>query len=167
MSKILVVSYSRTGTTRKVAEDIVVALQADFKEVIDARRRRGWPGYLRSGFESIARGLPSIEADWEPKGYDLVVLGTPVWTGSMASPMRSFIFLHRAHLDRVACFCTMGGGRGARAALAEMTGLCGATRAPTFSATQADVQKGRHAARLREFIDRLEQVARGDVSAVA
>lgn len=166
MSKILVVSYSRTGTTRKVAEEVVVALGADFREIVDANDRKGLGGYLRSGFEAMTRGLPAIEADWTPSGYDLIVLGTPVWTGAMAAPMRSFIFLHRAHLERVACFCTMGGA-GARTALAEMTSLCGARGAPTFSATQSDVQKGRHTERLPEFVDRCKQVARGEVSAVA
>ncbi|MBE3088681.1 MAG: flavodoxin family protein, partial [Actinobacteria bacterium] len=43
---ILVVYYSRTGTTRKVAEYITKQLGADMEEIIDMKKRSGIWGFL-------------------------------------------------------------------------------------------------------------------------
>jgi flavodoxin len=39
--KTLVVYYSRTGTTRKVAEAIAGILRCDIEEVVDTKKRSG------------------------------------------------------------------------------------------------------------------------------
>jgi menaquinone-dependent protoporphyrinogen IX oxidase len=41
--------------------------------------------------------------------YDLVLIGTPIWACTMASPVRSFLQEYKEKLPRVAFFCTMGG----------------------------------------------------------
>ena len=166
MSNVLVVSYSLGGTTRIVADELARRLSADTYEIVEARRRRGVIDHLLAGFESLAKGVPSIVDGCETSDYEMVVLGTPVWAGSMASPMRSFMFAHRREFQKVACFCTMA-GRGAKETLREMKALSGSENAPTFSARGADVRNGSYLPRLESFTSSLRKAAEGSVSAVA
>lgn len=54
-SKALVVYYSRTGTTRRLAEVLAKALQADIELVIDKKNRSGTLGYLRPVAEALRK----------------------------------------------------------------------------------------------------------------
>ena len=54
-SNILVVYYSRTGSTRKVAEYITKQLGADMEEIIDMRKRSGAGGFVLGGRDAIRR----------------------------------------------------------------------------------------------------------------
>jgi len=84
-SKALVVYYSRTGTTRRLAEVLAKALQADIEPVIDTKKRSGTLGYLRSVVEALQkRGAPIEPMRTDPRSYDLVVIGTPVWAWSVS-----------------------------------------------------------------------------------
>lgn len=103
----LVVFFSRTGTTRKVARLIAKFLKSDLEELQESKSRKGVFGWLRSGRESAFKSKPLIHLTKnDPSDYDLVIIGTPVWAGSMSSPVRSF--LHDNKFRRVAFFCTMG-----------------------------------------------------------
>lgn len=166
MGKILVVSYSLGGTTRIVADELVRLLSANSYGIVEARRRKGFVDYLLAGFESLAKGVPTIVDSCEPSAYDMVVLGTPVWAGSMASPMRSFLLAHRREFNRVACFCTMS-ERGANNTLREMKVLARAESAPTFSVREADVSNGSYLPDLENFANSLRQFVDGSVTAVA
>jgi flavodoxin len=109
--KTLITFYSRTGTTKKVAEELAKLLKADTEEILDVKSRAGALGYLRSGREAMKRVQPEI---FKPKidasQYDLVVIGTPVWGWNMASPVRSYI--SKQKFKNVAFFLTMGGSFG-------------------------------------------------------
>ena len=52
----LVVYYSRTGVTKKVAEAISQMLGADIEEIIDRRDRRGPKGFFTGGREEVYPG---------------------------------------------------------------------------------------------------------------
>jgi flavodoxin len=166
MKKVLVASYSLDGTTSHVARDIARMLSADVDEIRDVVKRAGMFRYIQAGIESIARGLPTIQFDSRLSDYDLVVLGTPVWTGTMASPMRSFLYKHASQLKEVACFCTMGGS-GSVGTLNEMRAMCGTPEALTFAAKNADVTRGRHVEALEGFVEDLMQLASAPIAAAA
>jgi flavodoxin len=166
MGNVLVVSYSLSGTTRIVADELVRLLAADSHEIVEARKRKGVVDYLLAGFESLAKGVPAIVDSCEPSAYDMVVLGTPVWVGSMASPMRSFLLAHRREFKKVACFCTMS-GRGANNTLREMKALTGSKNAPTFSALESNISNGSYLPRLETFAASVRQFVDGSVTAIA
>ena len=48
----LVVFYSRTGNTKRIAEDISKTLNADIEELYDAKGRKGITGWLVSGMDA-------------------------------------------------------------------------------------------------------------------
>ena len=104
-SKVLVVYYSRTGATRRLAEALANALQADIEPITDRENRSGIFGYLRSVAESLQkRGASITPMNTHPASYDLVVVGTPVWAWSVSSPVRSYLAAYRGHLPDIAFF---------------------------------------------------------------
>lgn len=155
MAKVLVVWFSRTGTTEQVAQRIVQALGADSERIEEANSRRGVLGYLVSGLEAVAKGLPSIRTIKDPADYDLVVLGTPVWAGCVASPVRAWAYLNRARLPRMAFFTTQG-GHGADDVLRDLRLLCRAPDAPSCAFLEREVRAGRHVEPLDAFVAALK-----------
>jgi len=140
MKNCLVVCYSRTGWTAKVAQEIANLCGADVEVIREAKDRAGFRGYLRSVIDSICHRTPDIlPSNKDPANYALVVLGTPVWAGNMAAPMRSYLQRNRLHFNRIAVFCTMGGSGGERA-LNEMAMLCGKEPLARAVITDAEIQ---------------------------
>lgn len=116
-AKVLVVFYSRTGTTRRAASALAEMLNADVEEIVVTRSRAGPFGYLRSLVEAINRKPAEIVAPKrDPSAYDLVVIGSPVWAGCVSSPMRAYLDANQRRLPRVAFFCNFA-QRGADSAL--------------------------------------------------
>mgnify|MGYP003406674327 CR=1 FL=1 len=159
MPNILVVSYSRTGTTSRIARELADQLGADFERIEEIENRAGVVGFLISALESLAKGLPAIRTVKDPHQYDLVVVGTPVWVGSMASPVRAYLEAHRTRLPRVAFFATMR-ARGAEDALREMKFLCRANAAASCAFTEAEVKNLRYLHKLANFANALSRVQR-------
>ncbi len=84
--KILVVYYSRTGTTRKVAQAIAEATHADMEEIVPVRGYKGPLGWLRAGREGSSRRPAEIAPlQKDPTAYDVVVAGTPIWGWNVSS----------------------------------------------------------------------------------
>ena len=153
----LVVFYSRTGTTRKVAQNIARGLGADFEEIREATDRRGVLGYIRSAFEAIYdRWVPIDSLTRDATQYDLVVVGTPVWNASLCAPARAFLAANAHRLPKVAFFVTEG-GRGARRVFGQMAEVVGAQPIATAAFMQRDVDHGRDAEAIASFVGSLRQ----------
>lgn len=154
MNRILVVYYSLSGTTRKVAGTIASALGADLEEIADTAERAGPLGYLRSGIEGML-GMPSEirRPEKNPAAYDLVVVGTPVWTWSVSSPVREYLTWMGGSARRIAFFATEGGA-GASRAFGQMEELCGG-RSPlaTLELAGPELSDGSAAARIEAFVE--------------
>jgi len=121
--KILVVYYSRTGTTKFVAEKIASELGADAEEVVDLRNRRGWLGFLKGGYDATRNKETEIrEIQKPPKDYDLIVVGTPVWNSRLSPAIRTYLKENDLTDKRVAIFST-NEGRGNEKTLAMMKTL--------------------------------------------
>ncbi len=161
MARILVAYYSRSGTTRRVATEIAHALGADLEEIHDQRDRSGVAGYLRSAAEGILEAGSDIERNThDPRGYDLVILGTPTWFASLSSPARSFIWQHRRDFKDVAFFCTCGGRWGDRV-LSQMASAAGKQPRATLVLRQGDVSREKASGAVRGFVDRLQRTVNG------
>jgi len=106
----IIVYFSRTGRTRKVAEAIQVATGFDIEEIKEGKSRGGPLGWLKSGMESTRKMLPKIgPLACDPSKYDLVVIGSPIWASNMSSPVRAFVTEYRGSIKDVALFCTGDG----------------------------------------------------------
>ncbi|MBK8085441.1 MAG: hypothetical protein IPK28_17335 [Devosia sp.] len=83
----LVLYYSNTGNTQKVAQALAVELGADLAEVT-CDQYLSMPGRLLMALDVFTRRKPRINVlvphDAE---YDLVVIGGPVWAARPAPPL--------------------------------------------------------------------------------
>ncbi|WP_193176043.1 flavodoxin family protein [Oricola nitratireducens] len=152
MPKFLVVYYSRTGHTEQVAKALAEKLGADLEPIREKRSRLGFLEYWRSGRESFLGILPTIEpSQHDPAGYDLVILGSPVWASQPSTPMRAYLAAHNNKLNSIACFVTLGGS-GAQKTLARMADAAGKPAIATFSATERELKTGAWMEGLEQFV---------------
>lgn len=151
----LVVFYSRTGTTRRVAETLARALAADLEEIREKRDRLGVRGYLRSGFDAgLQRWVPIEPLGRDPGRYDLVVVGTPVWNMSLSAPVRTFLANNARRPPELAFFLTEG-GTGDRRVFRQMEEVAGKRPVATLVAKQRHVESGRAEPEIDAFVARL------------
>lgn len=147
----LVVYYSRTGHTRAVAEALAAAMGADLEELRNPTDREGIFGFLRSGTEALLEASTEIASPGrDPGAYELVVVGGPVWAFSVSSPVRTYLWLERERIARVAFFATYG-GMGADHTFDQMTLLAGRFPLGKLALREADLEAGAHAARVASF----------------
>lgn len=155
LEKALVVFYSRTGFTKRVAEALAKELGADVEQLVDTRNRAGVLGYLRSGFEGTLRRLTALKPlSKNPAAYELVVVGTPVWNGSVSSPVRTFLLQDKAALNRMAFFCTYGGSGNERT-FRQMAGVCRRPPVATMAVRDREVGDVMLLPHIRGFLERL------------
>ncbi len=155
MSHILVVYYSLSGNTQKVAEAIASACDADIEVIADVKSRSGALGYLRSIREALTKRLVDIQpVNKDPSQYDLLILGTPVWAGNISSPLRSYIEQQKNKFNQVAFFCTQGSS-GADKVLQKMTELSAKEPAATLVLNDREIQKQAYDESLQKFVSLL------------
>ncbi|MBQ1653498.1 MAG: NAD(P)H-dependent oxidoreductase [Bacteroidales bacterium] len=111
--KILVTYYSQTSNTKAVAEEIAKKLGADIEEIVAVNPYDGdFNATIERGRQELEQGiLPEIKpiaADISK--YDVVFIGFPVWFGTYAPPISTF--LENADLSgkKIVPFCTFGSG---------------------------------------------------------
>jgi flavodoxin len=110
--KALVVYYSRSGVTRKVASELAEILSADVEEIVDAKGRSGPLGFVISCKDAVRQKVAKIEPTrHDPGDYDVVLVGTPVWANTMACAVRTWLGDHGEKIRHLACFCTMARSR--------------------------------------------------------
>jgi flavodoxin len=108
--KILVVYYSRTNTTKKVALTLAEKLDSSIEEVVDKKNRDGVSGWVISGKDAMQKKLADIEeCKKRVEDYDLVIIGTPVWVGTMTPAIRTYIADNKDKFKECALFVTQGG----------------------------------------------------------
>jgi len=150
--KTLVVFFSRSGYTRRVAKQIAMELHADLMPIVENRSRMGVFGYQRCvieavlGFGATIRPLPLDPAD-----YELVLLGTPIWAWHLSSPLREFARRHGKSIQRSAFFCTMG-GTGAARAFSELEKLLGHAPLATLALTDTEIDDERVGPKIDRFV---------------
>ena len=108
-NRTLIVYYSRSGTTARVGHALAQRLGAA-EVTIQDQRAQGRVPVWRAALDRLLNTLPPIAPITAPlENYDLIVLGTPVWGGRAAAPVRRFLKEYGPRLPAVAFFCTMGG----------------------------------------------------------
>jgi flavodoxin len=105
--KALVIYYSRSSVTKKVAQTISEQINADIEEIVDTEQRGGIIGFIKSGFQAVYDKLTKIQdIKSNLDDYDLVILGTPVWAGKPSTPATTFIKKYHTKIKNLAVFIT-------------------------------------------------------------
>lgn len=154
--KILIVYYSRTGTTRKLALEMSKCIEnCCVEEIFDTKNREGSSGYLSAGSDAVLRRLTKIkEVKFNPDDFDLIIIGTPVWVMTMSSPIKTYLTKFKNHFKRVAFFCTMG-NMGDDATFRDMEKAAGKKPLAVFSAKAAEVDSETFGDEVQDFVDDL------------
>ena len=109
MSDILCIYYSRTGHTWNAVCEIADALDAETVQITDDRDRSGWRGYIRCGMDAMrtsTRPLKPFETERPLDRYKLIIVGSPVWGGRMAAPVRALLKRRGLEMKNVAYVVT-------------------------------------------------------------
>jgi len=157
----LVVFHSSSGNTRKVAEAIAEALAADIEQIREVHPRpvdiqgKELGDFLNMGrvvFAAIA-GLatPIEEAQRDPAGYGLIVVGTPVYAGAVPGPVRAYIKRYRADFKEVAFFCT-GEDPNNAGVFERLEGVCGKAPRAVCAFHAPQVRSGEFLPQVEEFV---------------
>jgi len=152
----LVVYYSRTGSTRKVAQAISDQLDGSMEEITEPKSRKGIIGFMRSGFEAMRQKPSKINPiTANPADFDFIIIGSPVWGGSLSSPVRAFLVEYGKVLGNVAFFSTKGGSATPKL-FAQMESLVGKAPVATLELRQSEVEKQAFAERLDSFLEKVK-----------
>lgn len=140
--KILVVYYSLTGSTARVARDIAARAGADVESIRD---RGHGVGFFRS-FKNVLDAMRRIPAKIgplakNPGDYALTIVGTPVWAGKVTPAVRAYLLQTQGRLGSVAFFVTSGNTDVARIAPSmEQLGHAKAVASTGFNAQELKEQ---------------------------
>ena len=140
--KILVAYYSRTGVTKKIADYVAKKISAEMEEIKDTINRAGALGYMMAGRDATLRRLTKLEMPkLNPANFDLVIIGTPIWSWNMSTPIRTYLEEYKNQFKQVAFFCTMGGS-GDERAFKEMGEIIGKEPVATLGLKTVEAIKG-------------------------
>ncbi len=155
--KNLIVFYSRTGTTKKVSEELSKKTGWEILEIFDTKNRSGAKGYLTAGRDAMTKKLTEIKAiEKKLTDYNLIVVGTPVWAWTMSTPMRTFLENYKKDFKKLAFFCTMG-SNGDKGAFADMGLVGGLNPVATLALLTKEVTKNNFSEKLEKFITNISK----------
>lgn len=124
--KSLIVYYSWSGNTRKIARLIRELTGGDIVELIP---EMPYPSSYRETTEQVRKEIkagykPSLKTKIEGvEEYDVIFLGTPNWWGTVAPPVATFLSQYAFSGKKIAPFITHGGG-GKQRVVEDIKRLC-------------------------------------------
>ena len=151
--KTILVYYSRTWITRKVAEYIQQLINCDIEEIIDKKNRSWILWYLWAGKDAALKKLTEInDTKLNLSDYDTLIIGTPVWDFTMSSGIRTYIQQNKKKLpSKIIFYCTMWWG-GERTTFQDMTYLCQKTPIWAIWFKTKEIVRNEFQERLKNFL---------------
>jgi len=115
MSKILVAYYSFEGTTELIAQAIAEMTQADLLNIkpVHELKSKGFSKYFWGGSQVFMKKTPNLMAfGLDLSQYDQIFVGSPIWAGTFAPPIKSFLKDTALVNKKIYFFYTHDGGPG-------------------------------------------------------
>jgi len=152
----LVVYYSRTGTTRKVADKLASLLKCVSEEIHDTKNRKGVLGFLSAGSDATSKKLTKLATvNNDPASFDIVIIGTPKWNRRLSTPIRTYLTTYKDRFKKVAFFCTYQYTDADP--FEEMELICGKAPVTTLRLhRKREVEADQYMKKVEEFIGRLD-----------
>ena len=116
----LIVYYSMTGNTEDTAGKIAAIRGADLLRIdpVKAYPDKGFIKFLWGGRSAVMAESPKLKPyEFDPDRYDRVIIGFPIWAGTFAPPVRTFVKENAEALrtKKIAVFACMGGSSAEKA----------------------------------------------------
>lgn len=118
-----VVFYSLSGNTQAAAKEIAEGIGAD---LIELKLVKPFPiekskQLALGGMQAMFGMKPAIqELSKNIKEYDVLILGTPIWAGTIAAPVHSFLNKYQV-LDKIVAVFTFSGGGDNKRCIAKLS----------------------------------------------
>jgi hypothetical protein len=164
--RILVVYYSLSGNTERVAEDLATRLDADREKIGEATNRRGWLGYVRAALDSIRERHAQLSGlRKNPGDYSLVIVGTPIWAGKITPAIRAYLHAVCGRCNDIAFFTTSGSTPVAKV-LPSLERLAGRQPVASTGFSYDDLKTpAQYETKIQRFIDGLQSGRHHEASA--
>ncbi len=107
--KVLVLYTTIDGNTEAVADKIAEKVGADVSKIVRVSKVRGYGFFnkLRCRFEVMFNRRPGIfPFKWDPRDYDLIFIGTPVWYDSYNPVYNTLFEVIKIYDRKIALFST-------------------------------------------------------------
>lgn len=152
MADVLVVYYSRSGATERVARELAGKLGADLDVIRPQTDYAGANGFRRGVWHSLTGRMPKVGHDRDPASYSLVIVGSPVWAGKPSAPARSYLKANRGRIRSLAAFCVSGSGQRYDGVFRAVERLSGCPLAAKMALAERDVRGGAFGPALTAFL---------------
>ncbi len=111
--KVLVLYYSQTSNTKAVATEIATKLNADIEEIVavnpyDGDFKATIDRCIVEREQGTVTEIKPLAADIA--NYDVIFIGYPVWFGTYAPPVATFLANTDLSGKKIVPFCTFGSG---------------------------------------------------------
>jgi flavodoxin len=111
--KVLVLYYTQTSNTKAVAQEIATRLGADMEEIVavnpyDGDFQATIERCMKEREEGTVTEIQPLTVDIA--NYDVIFIGYPVWFGTFASPVATFLDQTDLSGKKIVPFCTFGSG---------------------------------------------------------
>jgi flavodoxin len=111
--KTIILYYSRTKKTSRVANTLAKEILADIVEIEDLKNRSGPLNYINASVDAMRENKTNIRPQTaDLSEYGLVYVGTPVWAGKPAPAIITLIDKCDFQGKDVILFATLGGSGG-------------------------------------------------------
>jgi flavodoxin len=113
--KTIIVFYSFEGNTRLVSEAMAKEIGADILEIKPEKemKSKGFMKFVWGGRQAVMGSKPKLaQLSKDLDLYDRIVIGTPVWAGRPAPPIKTLMEDHLPAKRKLALFYTYEGGEG-------------------------------------------------------
>lgn len=94
-----VVYFTRTGTSKRIAEKIADKLACEVIQITDNKNWNGILGYIKAGYYASAHKAVEIHVSKKTEAGDELIVVSPFWAGDLAPAVR--IFLETVPKDKV------------------------------------------------------------------
>ncbi len=150
--KALTVYYSQTGITAKIARLINEELGGDLEAIRETELVNGqWTLPPHGQKVSVHPQERIEEIKHDPSGYDLVIIGTPVWGFQISTPVRAYIKRYHASFKAAAFFVTCD-ATDADKVLRDMESFSGVGAKAQLVIRKADLQEGPFREKAKQFV---------------
>ena len=163
--RVLVAFFSSSGNTRKVGQASAEGLSADVEDIREVSpvsvdiKGKGLRNFMNMGrvvFTALmGQTVPIKEAQRNPADYDLVVIGTPRYAGSLPGPTRAYISQYGNKFKEVAFFSTGLDPNPRQRVFQQMEQACGKAAKAVFNFVAEKITSGEYLPQVNEFISKL------------
>lgn len=113
--KSLVVYYSYDGECEEIAKSISEGISSDLLKIVpkNEKKKEGFMKYLWCGVQSFIIKKPElVDYEFDLAKYDNIFIGSPVWFGSYAPAINTFLSENRIERKNIFLFICSKDGKG-------------------------------------------------------